>query len=367
MYAAKKCLTQWRAVTGSLLLIFVAVLLAEKVSQSTTPQANKGFAPSLNNAIPSSQLPPSPTSPTEMLTAHNEDAVQGEEDKIAFITGLENLPPSFRGTRPDGEWQTDAQGNLLITPQVRDIFDYFLAGLGEETLGLLTSRIRAYISNTLQEPAKSQAYRVLNDYLAMQKSLARIPAPTEGIERDAASMGRYLQTISDTRRATLGPDVADAFFSEEEQFDRFSINRMEVIQNNNLSAEQKSERIQALTLELPEATQQMLRAGQTATDLNRATQQLRESGGNDADLYQLRRNLVGDEAAARLAQLDQQRSQWNKRMDDWLEERQLLLENSQLNAIEKKTMLENARINRFNAKEISRVVALEKIRDKRTF
>lgn len=44
------------------------------------------------------------------------------------------LPTSFRGTSVDGSFSVDASGNLLITRDIRNLFDYFLSAVGEEPL-----------------------------------------------------------------------------------------------------------------------------------------------------------------------------------------------------------------------------------------
>jgi hypothetical protein len=44
------------------------------------------------------------------------------------------LPSSFVGTEVDGSFRVDAAGNLIISEDIRRIFDYFLASIGEESL-----------------------------------------------------------------------------------------------------------------------------------------------------------------------------------------------------------------------------------------
>src|SRR5690606_34167542 len=51
--------------------------------------------------------------------------------QAAPATGSTSLPASVRGTEVDGRLELDAQGNLLITGQIRHLFDYFLSLVGE--------------------------------------------------------------------------------------------------------------------------------------------------------------------------------------------------------------------------------------------
>ena len=52
----------------------------------------------------------------------------------AESAALSSLPPSFAGTEVDGQFRLDDAGNLLISMDIRRIFDYFLSAYGEERI-----------------------------------------------------------------------------------------------------------------------------------------------------------------------------------------------------------------------------------------
>ena len=79
------------------------------------------------------------------------------------------LPTSFRGTSVDGSFSVDASGNLLITRDIRNLFDYFLSAVGEEPLQQSLDRLRAYIAAELQEPARGQALALMQQYIDYKK------------------------------------------------------------------------------------------------------------------------------------------------------------------------------------------------------
>ncbi|PBD22627.1 lipase chaperone, partial [Pseudomonas aeruginosa] len=81
------------------------------------------------------------------------------------------LPTSFRGTSVDGSFSVDASGNLLITRDIRNLFDYFLSAVGEEPLQQSLDRLRAYIAAELQEPARGQALALMQQYIDYKKEL----------------------------------------------------------------------------------------------------------------------------------------------------------------------------------------------------
>ena len=76
--------------------------------------------------------------------------------------------------------------------------------------------------------------------------------------------------------------------------------------------------------------------------LQTLTQEWQESDGNPANLQQMRENLVGREAAERLAKLDQERAQWQQRVDSWLMERQAILSNSGISDADKERFVKPA-------------------------
>lgn len=94
-----------------------------------------------------------------------------------FITGLENLPPSLHDTEVDGGFELDADGNLIITNRIRQLFDYFLSTQGEEPLPTIVQRLRAYIHNTLSGDAAAEAEQLLENYIGYLDDVAALDAP----------------------------------------------------------------------------------------------------------------------------------------------------------------------------------------------
>ncbi len=281
-----------------------------------------------------------------------------------LITGLEHLPDSFQGTNVDGEWQLDHQGNLIITYQVRLIFDYFLAAIGEEPLQQIEQRIRAYIGHQLPEPAANQANQLLSQYLALLEVLASYQAPDYRTEQGIDNLAVHIQSISELRRSYLSPQVADAFYGDEEAYDRFSLSQLMIMKSNELTDQEKSEQIESLRLQQSYTLQDSLNQSQKLILVKRKTQALVEAGASEEELYASRQSYVGNEAAARLAELDRQRELWNQRMSSWFDLRQEVLSNPQLNDWDKQQQLAQLQQERFSEQELRRVRALESIQDK---
>ncbi len=297
------------------------------------------------------------------LQLKNGALIPADSTNEAFITGLEHLPSSFRGTEPDGALQADSHGNLLINQEIRFLFDYFLAGFGEESLEIIQARIRAYIRFHLPDSAATQANHLLDNYLALQTRLSALNRPVSAPNGDLEAIAEQLQMISDIRKSFLSDEVADAFFGEEETYDRFNLDKLKIMRNDQLNMTEKAKQITDLQTQLPETLQRSLSESQQAVNLQQLSQQLLNNGGTSSDLQKLRSEKVGDAAADRLAQLDNARVQRKSKINDWFDARESLLRNPQMSEADKVQVVAQLRSERFNESELRRVEALERIQD----
>ena len=94
----------------------------------------------------------------------------------ATVAVPDRLPASLEGTSVPGGWaETDVNGSLVPTPHLRQLFEYYLAALGEETLPQLVARIEQALAR-LAEPARSEALDTLGDYLDYKLALGDLEA-----------------------------------------------------------------------------------------------------------------------------------------------------------------------------------------------
>ncbi|MGB5877292.1 MAG: lipase chaperone, partial [Psychrobacter nivimaris] len=106
-----------------------------------------------------------------------------------FVTGLENLPRSLKGTQIDGEIIIDENKQLVVTEGLRRLFDYFLSALGEEEEAVIFARVESYIRHHTPEPAASQAVTIFNQYVAYLKALPEIEKRYGNLQLQATKSG----------------------------------------------------------------------------------------------------------------------------------------------------------------------------------
>ena len=89
--------------------------------------------------------------------------------------------------------------------------------------------------------------------------------------------------------------------------------------------------------------------------------EVREAGGSAEDVYALREQAVGADAAGRLAALDQRRAEWEGRVDAYRAARSAIDADASLTLVQREAVIEDLRAQHFDESERLRVRALDRI------
>ena len=275
------------------------------------------------------------------------------------VAPLKNLPASFGGTTVDGVFRLDANGNLLISEDIRRIFDYFLAAAGEEPLRTSVERLRAYIAAELPANAREQALVLLNQYLDYKRELVLL-------ERDLPQMAnldalRQREAAVQALRARIfDSETQQAFFAREEAYNQFTLQRLAILQNSQLDDAGKAAAVDQLRNSLPAEMQDTV-LPQLQNELRQQTARLQAAGAKPAQIRQLRQQLVGAEATQRLEVLDQQRQTWKKRIAQYSTEKAAIENNPGMSASDKRAAIAQLAAENFDEREQLRLEAAEQL------
>lgn len=291
--------------------------------------------------------------------------LHGAAHETAFETGLERLPHSLQGVDPPAGLRVDDQGRLVVTRLLRDFFDHFLSALGEESLPSLHARMRAYMARSLPPQAFREAVSILDGYLAYRQALQGVARaggkPVEQLNLDAVAAQKQQERA--LRVQHLPAHVASAFFGEDDQHDQYTLARLRVARDPDLSEADKRVQLAGLAAQLPAATQASLRALQVLEDVTRIETLCRQQGCSPDQLRQHRAALVGDDAAARLQVLDVQRAAWADRVSAYLAQRATLHADPSLTEEDKQAQLQRLQQGNFTPEERLRLSAFELAHD----
>ena len=280
------------------------------------------------------------TSESTLSTALNSEQTEqtaSAQNQFAFVTGLERLPASLKGTQVDGEIIIDENKQLVVTEGLRRLFDYFLSAIGEEDEAVIFARVESYIRHHTPEPAASQAVAIFGKYVAYLKALPEIEKrygnlqlqATKSGELDLNAVAQQKQDVANLRQQYFDKATIAAFFGASDSYDDYSMEMVRINQNQQMSEAQKQAARQDYISRLPgSAIKTNIMQQANLGELMARTEQMKAAGASPEALYNMRRELVGAPAAERLAQVDQEDANFDQRFTQYQTQKQRLLSQS---------------------------------------
>lgn len=333
------------------LLVFVAIIAAiAGAARFLLPEIPRASEAAVESpaAIPQPESPSQP--PSQLLTTK------------AAAPIPEQLPESLQGTQPPSGWlKVDQDNQLMVTPALRGLFEYYLSALGEESLAQLVARIGQALES-LPEPAQTEARELLGQYLDYKLAVGELETQADGAS-SLQTAEQQLQTIRDLRRKHLGEAAAEAFFAREEAIDRFQVRRREIMDNKALGDAQRKAQLAAAESELPEPLREARAESRKFMTYQARLEALQnDPHATEADISRLRESTFGPEVAERLKQVEQAREDWQRR---WSAYRSDIadVESGALAAPEREAAVQRLRDQYFSEQEQIRVQALDSIQN----
>ena len=283
-----------------------------------------------------------------------------------------NLPPNLDRELPDSLRDvfikpvllTDEQGNLIVTSDLKNLFDAFLTLNNLESTEQITQQIRDYLTQSLNQPALDQSLAILEGYINFKHALYEELKAGQLGDLSLGQPGVSIQTLSEhlnaqraLRAQHLSAEVVDVFFSAQDDLDNFTLNRLTIAADQSLSAEEKLQALAVLEANTPDHIMDSRKQADPISELRTAEAHLKQQGASAEAIHEFRVNEIGVDAAARYAQLDTERAQWAQRLADYNQAKQAILDEAGLSEDEQQTQLQALIESRFDARERLRVEA----------
>lgn len=316
----------------------------------------------LNREAPPLLAPPSATA---VITAAPADPRSQQASSLnqqlrqAAPTQLDDpgpLPTSLQGTRHDVRLQLDEQGALRVEESLLRLFDFYLAGLEEEGIDKVLTRIHRDLAAQLQGPALEQARDLLRRYVDYRIALQDLPAGDGNL--DAGALRQRLEALNALRQQFFSSEEYQAFFARENAEDEYMLQRLALSQHGALDASQQQQALAELEAQLPDEVRQARSASTRHGELYAATQAMQAEGASAEEIRLLREQSLGSAAADSLAQLDQQQAEWRQRLSDYAAERDRL-RSAGLSQDDLDNAIAELQNSRFDERERMRVNALD--------
>lgn len=305
----------------------------------------------------SSDAPPTPipasASAKAVQVRHNNQ--QLSQQTAAQLAKPNALPATLQGTRHGIVLQTDANGQLRLQPQLLELFDFYFSAIDEEPVTQILLRIHHDLTQQLQEPALSQARDLLKRYLDYRLAMADLPAGSAAPTAEA--FAQHLDALTRLRAEHFSDEETQAFFSSDLSQDQFMLAQLR-LSERDLSPEQQRRELALLEASLPAEQRAVRQQVSRDGELYAATEAMRAAGASDEAIYQLRASTLDPQAANALQQLDEQRRQWQARLQAYASERNNLRQ-SGLSPADQQQAIDQLRAQRFDQSERLRVIALD--------
>ncbi|MEH6450820.1 MAG: lipase secretion chaperone [Oleispira sp.] len=225
------------------------------------------------------------------------------------------IPKSLEGIDLNIALPLDRHGNLIVGMELRDLFELYLSATGEEELDDILYRIQQALAQQLTSPALEQGYDALKRFIDYKIELANLEQqPLDSSRTELGNIRQQKEILAAIQQEYFTPTESDALFAAETEYDTFMLEHLTIQQNEHLSAEEKQQQVVALEASLPEEVRAGRESAMAPAKVYQQAQTMKAEGQSASAIYHMRAETLGEEAAAALAQLDQQRDQWQQRL-----------------------------------------------------
>ncbi|HEY1151794.1 MAG TPA: lipase secretion chaperone [Pseudoduganella sp.] len=232
--------------------------------------------------------------------------------------------PSMAGTQPDGDVRQDASSHLVINEELLHLFDYYLSSLGERDLPAIRAGIERDLRTRLSPTAAAEAIALLERYIGYKRALVGLERAMPAT-RDAASAARArLEAMQRLRKDYFSLRELAGLFGASDARDREALARLEITQDRQLSEAERRTRMAAAESRLSAAERAGRDAPAQLLSLETSVAEARARGADDNEVYRLRAAALSPEAAARLAEVDREELEWQRRIAAYRAERNRL-------------------------------------------
>ena len=209
-----------------------------------------------------------------------------------------------------------SEADPLLQPGLRDALEALLHAAGDAPdPQTLKQRLEGLVGQHFPAALATRALALAQRYVDYRVALGQLRTPTD--LNDPRALRDALEARQKVRLQYFDGDEYDALFAQEMTLDQSMLARLEIERNSALTPEQKRSALQATEAMLDPAQQALRAEAVVHVGVAQQTAAFNAQGVDDATRHALRSAQHGDEAAQRLARLDQEERDWNTRLDQY--------------------------------------------------
>lgn len=182
-------------------------------------------------------------------------------------------------------------------------------------VAVLRQRLNALVGKYFSPELVQRATALLARYVDYRQALGQLAAPTD--PADPSAMRAALQARDRVRQQYFSAEEHEALFAQDERLDRYTLARLGIERQTQLSAEQKRAALDVAAQGLSDSQRAQRSAAVQHLDVQTQTAAFDSRNTPAAERHAQRSAQYGEPAASRLAQLDGQERQWQNNLDQY--------------------------------------------------
>jgi lipase chaperone LimK len=210
-------------------------------------------------------------------------------------------------------------GDSFLTPDLRQTFEaMLLEATGGQDIGdpaLLKNRLAALLPAYFPADLQGRAGALIERYVDYRVALSSLKPPAD--PGDPRALRSALEARQRVRQQHFTGDEYEALFALEARLDRYTLARIEIERNTELSTAQKTAALKGAEQDLSEAQRSERDQAMAHIGVAAQTNGFDARGVSDVERYAQRSAQYGDAAASQLAQLDREERDWQTRLNTY--------------------------------------------------
>lgn len=206
----------------------------------------------------------------------------------------------------------DESGALQLDRNTRATLRAIYSELGADAGPETFSQLRALLEEALPQAEVRRLLDIARNYFAYRQAardhaiatgMSTGPTPSHANMENLEINGRNYQQLIQLRRNYLGEGVANKLFIEEETQAPYMASAMAVARDKSLSEEERAQRLEELQREFNRAASRM-DSPLARKVLDAKVTRMRAAGASEAEIFELRSEVLGSVEAQKLAEED---------------------------------------------------------------
>ena len=215
---------------------------------------------------------------------------------------------------------TDGTADPLLVDGLRDTLEALLLEAGDASdPSALKQRLAALIGKHFPAALATRALALAERYVDYRVALGSLRAPQD--QTDPRALRDALEARHKVRLQFFDDTEYDALFAREADLDRYTLARLEIARNTQLSPEQRAQALQTADNELSAERRAERRATTEHLAAAAQTDAFNASNADERTRHAARSAQYGEAAAHAMAQLDREEHHWNQRLDQYQQAR----------------------------------------------